>query len=169
MAKIGLIDVLGDPDAAASALEELDCVGSAAVGRVGEDRVMLRVTVLPHDSSGYFIAEGYPIEEVNVVVRSSGQIHAVPKSGKGRTWKHRNGSADLCLWDPLDPVTIRWSWEDGLAEYVRIVARHLIYEEYWRREGRWPVEDSPHGHRVGDAWPVRTLEMRRAARGECRG
>ena len=166
MAKIGLTDVLRDPTAAASALEELACVGSASVRCVREDRVTLRIAVLPYDASGCFIVEGYPVEKVNVVIRSSGHIHAVPKSGKGRIWKHRNGRFDLCLWDPHDPAAIRWSWDDGLREYARIVARHLIYEEYWRRAGEWPVEDSPHGYPTGDAWPIRTPQMRRAARGE---
>ena len=164
MAKIGLTDVLGNPTAAACTLESLDCVDSASVRCAREDRVTLRIAVLPHDSSGYFISAGYPVERVNIVVRASGQIHAVPKSGKGRNWKHRNGWADLCLWDPHDPAAIRWTWDDGLEEYVRIVARHLIYEEYWRREGQWPIEDSPHGDPISDAWPIRTAEMRRAAR-----
>lgn len=66
----------------------------------------------------------------------------------------------LCLWYPGDPPSLQWNWADGLVAYVTIVHRHLQAEEFWRRNGRWPAEDAPHGE--GDH-PIRTLEMQAAA------
>lgn len=169
MATIRLTDVLANPGVVAEGLQSMDCVDSASVVAHSEDRVTIRLVLLPHDPTGIFIAQGYPVETVQVVVRSDGRIRAVPKSGRGRRWKHRNSLdgilLDLCLWDPHDPEEIRWSWDDGLEAYIRIVARHLIYEELWRRTDLWPVEDSPHGTPPDGAWPIRTSEMRRASRG----
>ena len=160
MAVIGLADILACPVSVAEALGTLESVGSISVGRVTENRVVFQVVLLPCDSTGVFISQNYPVETVNIVVRSNGRIHAVPKSGKGRIWKHRNIYRDLCLWYPNDPDELRWSWDDGLEEYVQIVARHLIYEEYCRRTGEWPIEDAPHGGPLGYSWPIRTPEMR---------
>ena len=173
MATVGLNDILTDPDAVAGWVEALECVESAAVVGRKDDRVTFRVVLLPHDPTGLFISQGYPVEAAQIVVHSEGRIRAVPKSGRGRRWKHRNSimsvPLDLCLWDPRDPPEIRWSWEDGFEEYLRTVARHLIYEEYWRRTGEWPVEDSPHGDPPDGSWPIRTAEMRRVLRRRHRG
>lgn len=163
MAKIALTDVLADPAGVARTVATLDCVDDASVLRTSKDRVTLQVVLLPYDPTGVFVADGYPIESVNVVIRSNGKVHAIPKSGKGRRWKHRYGRTDLCLWYPGDPAELRWTWDDGLEEYIRIVSRHLIYEEYWRRTGEWPVEDAPHGDPPGARWPVQTPKMRLAA------
>jgi hypothetical protein len=166
-------DVLADPIAATAAIGELDCVDAAEVVRHSANSVSLQVDLLPHDPSGRFIAFGYPVERVRILIRSDCAIWAVPKSRRGRSWEHRNGISgvlsDLCLWDPRDPAAIQWSWDDGLEEYIRIVSRHLIYEEVMRREGKWPVEDSPHGDPLGRSWPICTAEMRRAAGRPSRG
>jgi len=156
---------------AVAVLNGLTCVESVELVRRVPDRVVLRLTVLPDDPT--LIAEGYPVEEVQVVVHRSGKVRAIPKSGLGRAWLHRNSwlgvGLDLCLWDPNDPEALRWSWEDGLEEYLRIVARHLVYEEYHRRHGEWPVEDAPHGISPTGSWPIRTGGMKRAARRWRRG
>lgn len=44
--------------------------------------------------------------------------------------------------------------------YITIVHRHLQAEEYWRRTGRWPAEDAPHGE---GHHPIQTPEMQTAA------
>ncbi len=67
---------------------------------------------------------------------------------------------ELCLWCPGDPRQLRWAWSDGLAAYITIVHRHIQAEEYWRRTGRWPAEDAPHG---GTSHPIQTSAMRTAA------
>lgn len=67
----------------------------------------------------------------------------------------------LCLWYPGDPRGLTWAWADGFEMYLTIVHRHLQAEEFWRRTGRWPAEDAPHGE--GDH-PIRTVEMQAAAR-----
>jgi hypothetical protein len=53
----------------------------------------------------------------------------------------------LCLWYPDDPTQLKWSWQNGLDDFVRILQRHLWFEESWRRMGDWPVEEAPHGRR----------------------
>ncbi len=164
--------VLEEPGMAARVLAPIPCVESVVRRRASPCEVVFRLRLLPHDSTGVFIREGYPIEEVHVVISSNGIIRAVPKSGRQREWLHRNSmfgiGLDLCLWDPNDPTSLRWDWDDGLEEYVRIVSRHLIHEEYWRRHGEWPVEDSPHGSWPG-GWPMRTTQMKQASRRWRRG
>lgn len=111
---------------------------------------------------------GYPVERVAITVRQSGATVAVP-IGPSREWVHRNpyraGSlsaiGDLCLWYPGDPDALKWSWEDGFASYVTIVHRHLMAEEFARRnEGEWPAEDAPHG---SGPHPIRSIAMHRVA------
>lgn len=136
-------------------------------------------------------ATGYPAEHVRVTIGSDGRIVAVPiaDSHNGpcaeRPWMHRYsqptpaelttpgrefpGSWErllgaLCLWDPHDPPHLRWEWDQGLDEYLRIVQRHLWFEEYGRREGHWPVEDAPHGPPSGGPHhPIKTLSLRSAS------
>lgn len=166
MADVDLTTALSKPAEVIAALSTLPCVESMICRRLSSRGVVYRLVLLPYDASGSFIGAGYPIETVNVVIGRDGIIRAIPKSGTGRRWRHRNSifdiHLDLCLWDPTDPSAIRWVWEDGLEEYVRIVSRHLIYEEFYRRHGRWPVEESPHGSSPTGRWPIRTAEMRRA-------
>ncbi len=174
MAGIGLEEVMASPNLVAEALEALECVDSIAVKRVHKDRIVFQAVLLPYDPDGVFISQNYPIETVNIVILPSGKIYAVPKSGRGRRWEHRNYRYDvpmhLCLWYPHDPNELCWSWKDGLKEYVRILARHLIYEEYCRRTGEWPLEDAPHGYpSEGIYWPIRTPEMLKAIKGHHRG
>lgn len=168
MAALSLTRVLDEPSAAIAVLEGMSCVETATIGRESHSDVVFHLVLLPDDPTGAFIREGYPVEKVQVVVKRSGNIRAVPKSGRGRSWLHRNSISgvwlDLCLWDPSDPDPIRWDWGDGLEEYVRIVSRHLIYEEYHRRHNEWPVEDSPHGTSPTGSWQIRSPEMRKAAR-----
>lgn len=112
------------------------------------------------------VLPGFPAEQVRVTVRSDGEIFTVPSSNGRRTWLHRYPHvhptstiaakqlvpwasllAALCLQYPNDPAHLRWNWSDGLDSYLRVVERHLWYEEQWRRTGTWPVEDTPHGER----------------------
>lgn len=174
MAGIGLEEVIASPNSVAEALEALECVDSISVERVRKDRIVFQAVLLPYDPDGVFISQNYPIETVNIVICPSGQIYSIPKSGRGRSWKHRNYLCNvpthLCLWYPHDPTELCWSWKDGLKEYVRIVARHLIYEEYCRRTDQWPLEDAPHGHPPeGSSWPIVTPEMLKIIKGQHRG
>jgi hypothetical protein len=107
-------------------------------------------------------AEGYAEERVSIAIWSHGRIIAVPLDSTGRTWHHRYGGLfkELCLFDPADPRPLRWNWNDGLAAYVMIVYKHLLSEEYARRNGgRWPCEDSPHGF---GPHPIRSPAMQTA-------
>ncbi len=109
-------------------------------------------------------AEGYPDERLSIAVWSNTRIIAVPHDAADRTWKHRQSSilGELCLYDPADPRPLRWEWEDGLAAYVMIVYKHLLSEEYARRNnGAWPAEDAPHGR---GPHPIRSQAMRAAVR-----
>jgi len=118
---------------------------------------------------------GYSAERGRVSVRPDGAIYAFPLGSTNRTWRHRNPSplgpafgtlaGDLCLWYPNDPRSLRWEWEDGLEQYITRLHRHLLFEEYFRREAKWPVEDAPHGEPVTGAHPIRSAFMREE---ECR-
>jgi len=126
---------------------------------------------------------GYPPEHVRVTVTSGADIVTVPVAERLRCWHHRypdhairkglqpgnapiaweNLLGGLCLWYPLDPPHLRWSWEKGIDMYLHIVRRHLWSEEYYRRHGTWPVEDAPHGERPdGKSHPVLTSTLRSA-------
>jgi hypothetical protein len=107
---------------------------------------------------------GYPIEPIRIVIETS---HDEPRAyplRPGLRWLHRNadlttvdGYGSLCLWYPRDPRRLRWVWNDGFEQFVAIVHRHLIGEEWWRREGRWPWRDAPHGEPAnGRPHPVPT-------------
>jgi len=119
---------------------------------------------------------GYPAELTRVLITSSGGPVAVPV-GPDRTWRHRYplsvptaGSGvvslefcvgALCLWNPKDPVALRWTWDKGLDDFVRIVQRHLWMEEYCRRNGEWPGEETPHGERLdGRPHPIVSEDLR---------
>jgi len=144
--KLHLDEVWGNPVGATAILKELDCVEWVSLLRLSEGQLTFQITLVPCDV--VFIAEGYPVERINLLLYRNGDIHAIPKWRKGRKWNHRYRhfgiATGLCLWYPHDPPELRWTWDDGLEEYVLIVSRHLIYEEYWRRTGEWPVEDAPH-------------------------
>lgn len=71
-----------------------------------------------------------------------------------RRSKHRNPpfeegifgkSAELCLYYRLDPRERRWTPEHGLLGLFDLGRVHLANEHEWRRTGRWPGEDAPHG------------------------
>lgn len=121
-----------------------------------------------------FAAEGYRAERGRICAHTDSRINAFPLGSRTRTWHHRNPSpfgvgygtlgGDLCLWYPRDPRGLRWEWEDGLEEYVTRVHRHFFFEEYYRREGEWPVEDAPHGEPATGAHPILSPHMQRAAK-----
>lgn len=139
---------------------------------------VLMATFAPHPD-----LDGYPTETVRLVVRSDGQVFAIPVDEQQRAWEHRYpGTAledvvagripgdwnfllgALCLWYPHDPPHLRWTWTDGLDNLLRIIQRHVWSEEHFRRTRRWPGEDAPHGHRTdGQPHPVRSPELRRTA------
>ncbi|PSM39997.1 hypothetical protein C6Y14_29015 [Streptomyces dioscori] len=77
---------------------------------------------------------------------------------QGALSKHRYSADDaLCLWHPLDPEERRWTSSKGLLDLIEIVRTHLFLEHYWRltggeHDGRWLVEDAPHGMPGSGAW-----------------
>lgn len=119
-------------------------------------------------------ASGYLNERARISIRPDGSIYAFPL-GPERPWKHRQPSplaglamghfaAELCLYYPGDPIGLKWTWAHGLEQYVTRVHRHLFYEEFYRREGYWPIEDAPHHEPSAVVHPVRTAFMQREAR-----
>lgn len=168
---LGLSDVLEDPDRVRRVLqEELFGVIVDRVLAFGYGGVVLDMSFAPLPE---LAVAGYEDERGRVSIRPNAEIYAFPL-GTDRTWRHRNPSplgpqfghvaGDLCLWYPKDPRSLRWEWEDGLEQYVTRVYRHLFYEEYYRRECRWPVEDAPHADPVDGVHPIRSPFMRKEER-----
>jgi hypothetical protein len=165
---IGHEEVLDDPQGVAEHLLASGCIyGLVSIDvKLAETRmVVFWLTLQPWTPMA---ERGYPTERVSITVWANGRITAVPIAALGRTWEHRNpyvlGSmvdlGALCLWFPGDPRRLRWGWTDGFVVYITIVHRHLQAEEYFRREGAWPSEDTPHG--PGNH-PIRTLAMQQIA------
>lgn len=168
---LALSDALEDPARTGRVLQ--DELFGVTVDKIREPRyggVVIDMTFAPLPE---LAVAGYGIERGRVSIRPSGDIYAFPL-GPDRTWHHRNPSplgrsfeklaGDLCLWYPKDPRALRWEWGDGLEQYVTRVHRHLIFEEYYRREGQWPVEDAPHAEPVNGAHPIRGAFMRKQER-----
>lgn len=168
---LALSDVLDDPARVRRVLQ--DEVFGVTVDDLREPRyggLVIDLTFAPLPELG---VAGYGVERGRVSVRPDGAIYAFPL-GSDRTWHHRNPSplgprfgklaGDLCLWYPKDPRALRWEWDDGLEQYVTRVHRHLLFEEYYRREGQWPVEDAPHAEPVNGAHPIRSAFMREEER-----
>jgi hypothetical protein len=168
---LALSDVLGDPARVRRVLQDElfgVTVDRVLLPRQGGIVIDLTFAALPELASA-----GYEPERARVSVRPSGDIYAFPL-GPERTWHHRNPSplgpafghlaGDLCLWYPNDPRSLRWGWADGLEEYVTRVHRHLLFEQYYRREQEWPVEDAPHGDPSRGRHPIRSALMRREER-----
>lgn len=62
--------------------------------------------------------------------------------------KHRNGPTELCLYYKDDPPERRWTEELGLLRLFDLARRHVTAEYVWRKTGRWPTEEAPHGRSV---------------------
>lgn len=156
--------VLADPDGAAEhLLRHADVFGVAqATGRTGwNGAALLELTLSPLPA---LALEGYPIERARLVILAPGdQVYAIPLSGHGRRYKHRNPSPryDLCLQYNRDDPALKWLPGDGLEPLVTLVHRHLMFEEAWRRTGSWPSEDAPHGDDRQRPHPIVTGEMRK--------
>ena len=180
MTRGGLDHVRRNPQDCARWLGTAGVVGGVKVTVVLHD---LRATTFDVRFESPTLPElpDYPAEQVRVTVRANGKVLAVPTSGDDREWLHRYPRASiaellalprsatvpwelivgaLCLEYPNDPDRLRWQWSHGIDAYLRVVQRHLWYEEYWRRHGSWPVEDTPHGHRPdGQPHPILTPEL----------
>jgi hypothetical protein len=145
--------VFRDPHEVAEHVNTDQALVHVTVAEQTRERVVFHVVCRPPTA---FAAAGYAIEEARIVVPRQGNPRTYPV-GAPRPWLHRNGPhGDLCLWFEGDPRGLRREWDDGFGAYVAIAHRHLFYEEFWRRDGRWPIEDAPHGpgeHRIV------TLEM----------
>lgn len=166
-----LIDVLQDPKRAGQVLEHelfglrVDRVLEPSFGGVVLD---ITFAALPE-----LRVAGYEQEQGRISIRTDGTVYAFPL-GLERSWGHRECSplgarfghlaGELCLYYRRDSRALRWTWADGLEQYVTRVHRHLFFEEFRRREGYWPVEDVPHGDPVDGAHPVHTGFMRKEER-----
>jgi hypothetical protein len=92
------------------------------------------------------LEEGFPSERVRVVALRDERAFVYPL-GPERRWRHRDQShpRSLCLQHPDDDPGLLWLWEDGLGRLLTRVRVHLLCEETWRRSGRWPGVELPHG------------------------
>ena len=156
-------EVLADPKEAARRWEadpELPFVSSVRVAERTRRLVRLNIRFEPWPPMA---AEGYPTERVRLEIRSNGEVRVYPATRIfNRKWKHRYpNDGRLCLFYPGDPEALVWSLDDPLEDLLGIISRHLQAEEFWRRHGRWPWEDAPHGAAASNG-PQSTL-MRRLA------
>jgi hypothetical protein len=61
-----------------------------------------------------------------------------------RRRKHVFDDSSLCVWQPLDPETRRWTSRLGLLILVEMVRRHLLLEMHWFLTEEWAIEDATH-------------------------
>jgi hypothetical protein len=144
---LSLSDVLDDPAGAAAAVRCStslygvdDCRGRRGVG--GTSVVEVDLWPLPA-----LRRAGYPMTYARISVLADGDVWTFPRHAAGLRFLHRELMPPglLCLqWRDDDPA-LQWMWDDGFEDLVGRVHRHLCWEEYWRRTGKWPVEDAPHG------------------------
>jgi hypothetical protein len=171
---LSLSQVLADPDAAAQHLQAANHLWHCTVLVAAPSSVTLRLVLRPNPP---FDSHGYPVECAWLALHADGLIAAIlPDGGAGRRWKHRypgtfsmwpphrRGHGTLCLHYPEDPQVLKVSWADGLARIVMVVHRHLLFEEWWRRTGRWPVEDAPHGPAPRGRHPITDPTTRQLVR-----
>jgi hypothetical protein len=162
---IDRVEFLRDPDAAADVVEKLIAGAAVEVVRADPGFAVLEIE---------FVAPlelvGYPIELVRIS-QLADRRHPVPYAmpvGSARTWLHRYPVSiedgfygQLCLWYPPDPSWRIWTWDRGLVDFVAITQRHLWLEEFYRREGYWPLDEAPHGDPLAVDVPEK-LEQRAA-------
>lgn len=158
--------VLVDPTRVAQKLMRTNAVFglTAAAGRVGiAGAAVLDLTLKPLPA---LASAGYPVERVRIVIHPDHTVRAFPRGRDSRPFKHRYPSpgGDLCLQYDADDPALRWLPEDGLEELVTRVHRHLMAEEAWRRTGRWPFEDTPHGQPAEGTHPVTSRRTKLEAR-----
>jgi len=60
---------------------------------------------------------------------------------------HRYPDGSLCLWWPNDPEAQRWVVADGLLHLLRLIAVHLLREDWWRDFEEWLGPEVLHGPR----------------------
>ncbi len=152
-------DTLRDPYLAATEIaHRYPLVDAITVATAEIDFVTFELRLKPYTE---LVHDGYGTETVRISVFRNGNILAIP-IGPDRRWKHRfpEPFRQLCLWYPNDPPMLRWNWSEGLVDYVAIVHRHLLGEEFWRRTGDWPGEDAPHSQSVDGAHPILSLPLR---------
>jgi len=66
---------------------------------------------------------------------------------EGARSPHRMQDDSLCLYYPGDPVSRRWTADQGLDELLNLTARHLLAEDYWRENDEvWPFDEAAHGY-----------------------
>lgn len=160
MATISLSAAIQDPTEAALALErELAYVVYArglselrqeaaggsfgVIHRLGA-RLLIRVRPSPE-----LARMGYPVEDLLIYLGPS-DLYSIRPAWRSGDWsrgfEHRNGDGSLCLEMPEDPPDRQWSPANGLESLVYNGARHMWFEESYRRTGKWPIEDAPHGY-----------------------
>ncbi len=59
--------------------------------------------------------------------------------------EHRNRETELCLYYKDDPPERRWRERDGLVRLFDLACQHVVAEYIWRKTGRWPIDEAPHG------------------------
>ena len=114
---------------------------------------------------GRLLVTGYPARQARLWFPANGGPEDVQVTTDGPQFSpHRNAAPEgaprpLCLWQPQDPRTRRWTLSNGLVKLLGLVQRHLFMEAYWRDSDEWLGDQAPHG-----GVPPPSRHARRAAR-----
>ena len=95
----------------------------------------------------------YESRKVHIRFSGNSDVPSVFADGP-RDSPHRYPDGSLCMWYPLDPISRRWVFEDGLLDLIGLTMLHLFKEAWWRETGEWLGEEVPH-----DSRPKRELKV----------
>ena len=57
---------------------------------------------------------------------------------------HRYAGTALCMWNPTDPASARWTADNGVADLLYRIRNHLFREAWWRERHEWLGPEAPH-------------------------
>jgi hypothetical protein len=86
----------------------------------------------------------YGVRTVEIVFRPRNPEHARVRVDGPSGSPHRYRDNSLCMWDPRDPPSQRWVFDDGLVALIGYVIAHLFREAWWRETGKWLGPEAPH-------------------------
>jgi hypothetical protein len=83
-------------------------------------------------------------EERHVIVLLLDDAPVVFADGP-RDSPHRYAGTALCMWDPKDPASAKWTVDNGITDLLYRIRNHLFREAWWRERREWLGPEAPHG------------------------